>query len=308
LKPRVVSLLPSATEIVCALGLRETLAGVSHECDHPADVVGLPVVTAPKIDVDGNSRQIHQGITDLVREGLSVYRIDTDLLAELRPDLIVTQDQCEVCAVSSEDVAAATRELTRTTAEIVSLSPRRLRDVWRDVETVAGAAGVDDRGQALATELAGRLAGLERRTRRFERPRIACIEWLDPLMAAGNWVPDLVEAAGGSSHLVDAGAHSPWLEFSDLQRAAPEVLCAMPCGFALAKTSAEFRALLQEPRWASLPAVRSGRAFAVDGNQYFNRPGPRLVESAEILAALLHPEDCSDLLPQGSCTRVEREI
>lgn len=303
---RIVSLLPSATEIVCALGLRDQLVGVSHECDFPSDVVGLPIVTEPKIDVDGDSRQIHEGVTDLVREGLSVYRIHTELLGQLQPDLIVTQDQCEVCAVSYDDVVGATRDLTGTAAEIVSLSPRRLRDVWRDMSTVATAAGVEDRGEALAGELSGRIASLERRTRRLERSRIACIEWLDPLMAAGNWVPELIESAGGTSDLVDAGAHSPWLEFADLQRAAPDVLCAMPCGFNLEKTHQEVSSFLREPRWDSLPAVRGDRVFAVDGNQYFNRPGPRLVESAEILAGILHPESCSDLLPDGAASKVAR--
>lgn len=303
---RIVSLLPSATEIVCALGLRDQLVGVSHECDYPGDVRGLPVVTAPKIDVEGESRAIHEGVTELVREGLSVYRIHTGVLADLCPDLIVTQNQCEVCAVSYEDVVKATRDVTGTSAEIVSLSPRRLRDVWRDVQTVATAAGIGDHGESLAGELAARIASLERRTRRLERRRIACIEWLDPLMAAGNWVPELVDVAGGTSDLVDAGSHSPWLEFEDLQRAAPEVLCAMPCGFDLEKTARETMALLDDTRWETIPAVRAGRIFAVDGNQYFNRPGPRLVESAEILAAVLHPESCSDLLPEGSCRKIER--
>ena len=307
MRPRIVSLLPSATEIVCALGLRDRLVGVSHECDHPRDVVGLPVVTAPQIDTDGSSRQIHDAVTDLVRNGLSVYRIHTDLLRELAPDLIVTQDQCEVCAVSYRDVVDATREITGNDVEIVSLQPHRLRDVWRDVERVAESAGCADRGEALSGELADRVASLERRTRRLDSPRVTCIEWLDPLMAAGNWVPDLVDAAGGSSDLVDAGAHSSWLEFGDLQRAAPEVLCAMPCGFDLERTRVELSGILRDPRWEALPAVRDGRVFAVDGNAYFNRPGPRLVESAEILAALLHPDSCRDLLPDAACAMVARD-
>ena len=279
---------------------------MSHECDFPADVIGLPVVTAPKLDVDGSSREIHESVTGLVRDGLSVYRIDTERLGQLAPDLIVTQDQCEVCAVSYEDVVQATRALSGTHAEIVSLRPRRLRDVWKDVETVGAAAGIADRGEALATDLAERMATLERRTTQLEPSRIACIEWLDPLMAAGNWVPELVDAAGGTSDLVEAGTHSPWLEFSDLQRAAPDVLCSMPCGFDLDKTLAETRALLREPHWASLAAVRDDRVYAVDGNTYFNRPGPRLVESAEILAGILHPEACADLVPEGACAKIPR--
>lgn len=301
---RIVSLLPSATEIVCALGLRDGLVGVSHECDFPADVVGLPVLTAPKIDVHGSSREIHESVTGLVGAGLSVYRIDTERLAALAPDLIVTQDQCDVCAVSYDEVVAATRTLLGARAEIVSLQPRRLRDVWNDVRAVATAAGVADRGEALAEELQDRIERLERRTRRLEHPRLACIEWLEPLMAAGNWVPELAEAAGGASDLASAGAHSPWLDFADLERAAPEVICAMPCGFDLARTEEELRAVLEDPRWSSLPAVRADRVFAVDGNAYFNRPGPRLVESAEILAALLHPGTCDDLLAAGAAARV----
>ena len=303
---RIVSLLPSATEIVCALGLEDQLVGVSHECDFPSTVVGRPIVTAAKIDVDGSSRQIHESVGGLVSEGLSVYEIHTEVLEDLRPDLIVTQDQCDVCAVSYDEVVAATRALTGAQAEIVSLSPRRLRDVWQDVERVATAAGIADRGEALAGELASRMALLERRTRRLERSKIACIEWLEPLMAAGNWVPELVQAAGGTGDLVDAGAHSPWLEFADLQRAAPDVICAMPCGFDLERTSAEMSTALRDSRWDSLPAVRAERVFAVDGNAYFNRPGPRLVESAEILAGILHPESCADLIPEGACAPVTR--
>jgi len=301
---RIVSLLPSATEIVCALGLRDRLVGVSHECDHPADVVGLPILTAPKLDVHGSSREIHESVGRLVGAGLSVYRIDTERLAELAPDLIVTQDQCDVCAVSYDEVVEATRALAGSQAEVVSLKPRRLQDVWNDVRAVADAAGVAERGETLARELEERVAGLAERTRRLERSRVACIEWLDPLMAAGNWVPELAEAAGGTGELVAAGAHSPWLDFAELEREAPEVICAMPCGFDLARTEGELRGVLDDPRWSRLPAVRLDRVFAVDGNAYFNRPGPRLVASAEILAGLLHPEECGELVPRGAAARV----
>ncbi len=304
MKPRIVSLLPSATEILCGLGLRENLVGVSHECDHPADVVGLPVVTAAKIDVHGSSREIHEGVTGLIESGLSVYRIDEERLRALQPDLIVTQDQCDVCAVSYEDVVAATRDTVGPATEVISLHPRRLRDVWQDVTRIAAAAGVEERGRALVGELGARLTAVERRTRPLEHPRMACVEWLDPLMVAGNWVPDLIALAGGRSDLVDAGAHSPWIDFSDLERAAPEVLCAMPCGFDLERTAREAARLLDDARWAALPALRAQRFFALDGNAYFNRPGPRLVESAEILAALLHPRECADLMPVGACEPV----
>lgn len=301
---RIVSLLPSATEIVCALGLRDALVGVSHECDHPADVVGLPVLTAPKLDPRGTSRAIDDDIRGLVAAGLGVYAIDATLLEELRPDLIVTQDQCDVCAVAYRDVVDAVRRLAHPSTEIVSLRPGRLDDVWRDVETVAAAAGVADRGREVADRLRARVAALEARTASLPRPRIACLEWFDPLMAAGNWVPDLIAAAGGSGGLAASGAHSSWLEWDALVADRPDVLCAMPCGFSLDRTVAELAVMLQEPRWQLLPAVRDGRVFAVDGSSYFNRPGPRLVESAEILAAILHPAELASLAPPGAVAPV----
>ena len=306
-RPRIVSLLPSATEIVCALGLRDRLVGVSHECDHPADVVGLPVVTASKVDARGSSRDIDRGIRGLVESGLGVYRIDADLLASLAPDLIVTQDQCDVCAVPYADVVEATRALAGRGTEIVSLRPTRIAEVWGDVERVGAAAGVASRGVAVADRLRDRLGELARRVERAvgaTRPRLACIEWLDPLMAAGNWVPELAAIAGAAYDLVPAGEHSARLEWEALGASRPDVVCVMPCGFALDQTRRELPALVADPRWAALPAVRAGRAFAIDGNAYFNRPGPRLVESAEILAGLLHPDGLGQLVIPGAAERI----
>jgi iron complex transport system substrate-binding protein len=302
--PRIVSLLPSATEIVCALGLRESLVGVSHECDFPPGVAGLPVVTAPKLDARRSSAEIDRDVRRLVEEGLGVYRIDTARLGELRPDLIVTQDQCDVCAVSYGDVVRAVRELASERTEIVSLNPTRVADVWQDIARVGEAAGVGERGREVAAALRERLAALERRTRHLARPRLACIEWLDPLMAAGNWLPDLAEAAGGSYTLAAPGEHSRWLDWATLVEAAPDVVCLMPCGFTLAQSCREVADLLARDEWSRLPAVRAGRVFVVDGSAYFNRPGPRLVESAEILAAVLHPEACRELLPPSGVVRL----
>lgn len=301
---RIVSLLPSATEIVCALGLRDRLVGVSHECDFPADVVGLPVLTRAKLDASRPSAQIDRDVRTLLAEGLGLYAIDVDGLRALRPDLIVTQDQCDVCAVSYETVCAAVREIAHPGTEIVSLRPSRLEDVWRDVETVAEAAGIAARGRAVADGLRARIAALAQRTAALPTRRLACIEWLGPLMAAGNWVPDLMTAAGGTSTLATAGAHSAWLEWQTLVDDRPEVLCAMPCGFTLERTVEELRTLLREPRWQDVPAVRDGRVFAVDGSSYFNRPGPRLAESAEILAGILHPSELGDLVPPGAAFQV----
>lgn len=301
---RIVSLLPSATEIVCSLGLREELVGVSHECDFPADVIGLPVLTSAKLDATRPSADIDRDVRALLADGLGLYAIDVDQLRAVRPDLIVTQDQCDVCAVSYDTVRAAVRQLAHPGTEIVSLRPARLDDVWRDVEIVAEAAGIAAHGRAVAEGLRTRVAALAERTAAVRPRRVACIEWLAPLMAAGNWVPDLIAAAGGLSGLAAPGIHSAWLDWQALVDDHPDVLCAMPCGFTLERTAAELSVSLREPRWQELSAVRGGRVFAVDGNSYFNRPGPRLAKSAEILAGILHPSELGHLIPPGAALRV----
>ena len=288
---RVVSLLPSSTEIIHALGCGERLVGRSHECDYPAGITELPPCTEPKFDPNGASREIDERVKAVLEEAVSVYNVDTALLDELAPDLVVTQSQCELCAVSLQDVEAAVRQLVPSKPEVLSLKPNELKDVWRDIASVAEALGVRERGEALLDELRGRLAAVAERAQEIgHRPRAACIEWYDPLMAAGNWVPELVEIAGGVDVLGVRGEHSAWLEWAALEEAAPETIVLMPCGFDIARSRQELPALTERAEWARLEAVQKGRVFVTDGNQFFNRPGPRLVESAEILAEILHPE------------------
>ena len=288
---RIASLIPSATEIACALGFEGQLVGRSHECDFPPGVARLPALTQPKLDVNARSAEIDGRVKALVRDGLSVYRVDAELLRELEPTLILTQDQCEVCAASLEDVEAALAEWTGARPGVVSLDPNELGDVWRDMNRVADALGAPERGRALTEELAGRITDVGERTLRIRaRPSVACIEWIDPLMAAGNWMPELVALAGGKNLFGDAGAHSPWMQWEELRDADPDVVVVLPCGFDLARTRAEMAPLLAQPGWGDLRAVREGRVFLTDGHQYFNRPGPRLVESLEILAEILHPD------------------
>jgi iron complex transport system substrate-binding protein len=204
--------------------------------------------------------------------------------------VIVTQDQCAVCAASLGDLEAALGAWTGVTPKVVSLSPATLGDVWLSFSQVAAALGAPERGHALATELANRISEVAQRAQRLQpRPRVACVEWLDPLMAAGNWVPELVTLAGGEPLLASPGAHSDWLAADALAEADPDRIVVMPCGFDLTRTRAELASVVQESRWQGLRAVRDGRLAVVDGNQYFNRPGPRLVESLEILAEILHP-------------------
>jgi iron complex transport system substrate-binding protein len=284
---RIVSLLPSATEIVHCLGLGQYLVGRSHECDFPIGVEALPVCTAPKFCPAGNSQTIHDRVTQLLQTALSVYEVKTATLAELRPTHVITQSQCEVCAVSLADVQEAVSQLTHGPVEIISLQPNYLHEVWQDIERV---------GHALQVDPVPVVAQLKQRVRQcpsncgVDRPRVACIEWIDPPMSAGNWIPELVEMAGGHNLFGEAGKHSPWLQWSDLEKADPDLLIFMPCGFDMPKTSIEVEQALKQHHWQSLRAVRTGNVFITDGNSFFNRPGPRLVESLEILAEIIRPD------------------
>lgn len=288
--PRVASLLASATEIVCALGFRDALVARSHECDFPADVAHLPAVTETKIAHHRPSAAIDREVRTIVEQGLSVYRVDAERLRTLKPDVIVTQTQCEVCAVSFKDLEEALADWTGAMPQVVPLAPYALADVWRDVERVADALSVPAQGRALVAGFETRIDAIAAKARsRASRPRVACVEWIDPLMAAGNWVPELVALAGGRNLFGAPGVHSPWLEWEALRASDPDVILVLPCGFDIPRILDEMPALTRLPGWASLGAVRQGHVYLLDGNQYFNRSGPRLVESLEILAEILHP-------------------
>ena len=288
---RIVSLLPSATEIVCALGYGDQLVGRSHECDHPASVTELPICSRPRIRVDTSSSEIDKSVKAIVSKGLSVYEIDEETLRTLAPDFIVTQTQCEVCAVSERDVEQAVRDWLDGQGEIISLNPNRLEDVWTDIIRVATALGNPGNGEDVAETLRERMSEIHGRTAQLERrPRVAVIEWIDPLMAAGNWMPTLVDMAGGRNLFGKAGEHSPWMTLDELERSDPDVVVVAACGFGLERTRSEMHPLTDRPEWRALTAVTEGQVFLTDGHHFFNRPGPRLVESLEILAELLHPE------------------
>ncbi len=301
---RIISLLPSSTEIICALGLRAQLVGVSHECDYPSDVVGLPILTEPKLDPRGTSSDIDTRVREIVQEGLSVYRLKTDALQELKPDVIVTQDQCEVCAVSLPDVENAVQCFLTPEVTVVSLRPEKLSDIWTDIRHVAQATGQEGNAEALIRDSKERLGKVEQKTQHLPRPRVACLEWLHPLMAAGNWIPELVDMAGGEYGLVDAGAHTPTITWDALVAYQPEVIVITPCGFQIPQSQSDLPQLTAHPHWQTLPAVQKNRVYVADGNAYYNRPGPRIVESAEILAEILHPEACAGMAVPGSYIRV----
>ncbi len=288
---RIVSLLPSATEIVAALGFGDALVGRSHECDFPPGVEELPVLTAPLIDPSGSSREIHEQVGKRLADAASVYRVDADLLRALAPTHVVTQVHCEVCAVSLGDVREALGGGSEPAPVLVALGASTLAEVMADIERVAVALGAAAEGASATRALSGRLQAIEAdAVRAPRRPRVATIEWLSPPMAAGNWVPELVRMAGGENLFGEPGRHSPWLAPNALAAADPDVVVVFPCGFSLERTESEAHLLRDIPGFDRTAAAASGSVFLADGNQYFNRPGPRLVESLEILAEILHPE------------------
>ncbi len=288
--PRVVSLIASATEIVYALGLGDLLVARSHECDWPPEVARLPAASRPSFATTGSSRAIDLAVKDRLAKALSIYEVDAGVLARVRPDVILTQTQCAVCAVTPGDVERAVCQLAGQAVTVVALEPNRLGDVWEDVRRVATALGEPARGEAVVERLRRRVVEIGTRAAALPRPTVATVEWMDPLMAAGNWMPELIELAGGTSVVGEVGKHSPWITWDDLAATDPDVILVSPCGFDLARTGQEVPRLTERPEWRRLAAVRAGRVFAADGNAYFHRPGPRLVESLEILAEMLHPE------------------
>jgi iron complex transport system substrate-binding protein len=307
MSPRIVSLLPSATEIVCALGLQDQLVGVSHECDYPPEIVGRPALTEPKINPRRASAAIDRDVRRLVEDGLSVYRIRTDVLRQLAPDVIVTQDQCEVCAVSYPEVERAARQCLDSDVAIVSLRPTRLDDILADIGRVAVACDRVAAGEALVAGMRQRLHAIGERAKRVHsRPRVACLEWLDPLMMAGNWIPELVDLAGGGYDVVTPGALTPTISWADLAAYAPDVIVVMPCGFKIEQTQEEMETLTGKREWQELPAVRNRRVYIADGNAYLNRPGPRIVDSAALLAGLIQPGFFATGIPPGSWSAVDR--
>jgi iron complex transport system substrate-binding protein len=289
---RVISLLPSATEIVCVLGAADHLIGISHECDFPEEIRDRTVLTRSRIDVRGTSRTIDTLVREVTRDALSIYEIDDEQLAALAPDVIVTQDLCEVCAVSLDDVRAAVARLAhRDNVEVVSLHPTRLADVLGDIERVGEALGRRGRGAAVRAALDRRIRAIAERAAAISaRPRVVTLEWLDPLMVGGTWMPELVEVAGGAPVGAEAGAPAPTIDAAALAAMAPHVVVIKPCGFTIDRSLAE-RDMIER---VVLRVPGDARVYLTDGNAFFNRPGPRLVESLEILAACVHPEHFSD--------------
>ena len=288
---RIVSLLPSATEIIDCLGLTEALVGRSHECDYPPSVKDLPICTEARLDSNKKSGEIDAEVKTLIEEALSIYKIKIDVLEQLQPTHIVTQDQCDVCAVNFAEVEKAIAKLINSHPQIISLQPNLLNEVWEDIRGVAQTIGVD--ATSVLNQLQTRNNTIVLKVKDLpdeSLPTVLALEWTEPLMGGGNWIPELIENAGGKPLLSVKGEHSPYLSWESLIDANPEVIVIMPCGFDLERTEQESQVLKQHPEWNSLQAVKNDQVFIVDGNAYFNRPGPRLVDSAEILAEIFHPQ------------------
>lgn len=299
---RICSLLPSATEIVCALGLEDRLVGVTHECDYPAAVVDKPRVTSSVIDAGGMSgRDIDEAVRASLAEESTIYRLDRDLLEELAPDLILTQELCDVCAVSSDHVKTAVDSLSGS-PRVVSLEPRTLAQVLDSILHVGRCAGALQAAIALTDSLRDRLRAVARAVAGRSPVRVLTLEWIDPPFVGGHWVPDMVALAGGEDVLGRAGAPSREVDWDEVARASPDLVVAMPCGFGLERAAEELDRAPLPAQWYRLPAVRSGAVYVVDGSSYFNRPGPRLVDGVEILASILHPDVYSGA-PLGSFAR-----
>ena len=290
MKQRVLSLLSSTTEIIYALGCGDRLVGRSHECDYPEEVSELPICTIPKFNVDGTSREVDDEVKSLVQSALSIYYINEKLLKELKPDIIFTQSQCEVCAVSVSDVENALKNITGLSSRVISVEPNSVEDIVNDILTIAEILNVRKKGKELVESIKAKIDNTEKIVYQKSSPSVAAIEWIDPLMAAGNWVPQLIKVAGGKNLFGEAGKHSPWMKYNDLVEQDPEIIIVMPCGYDIKKSLIEIKTLESKKGWGSLKAVRNRNVYITDGNQFFNRPGPRIIESLEILLEIIHSD------------------
>jgi iron complex transport system substrate-binding protein len=293
---RICSFLPSATEIVYALGLGDALYGVSHECDYPSEARRKPRIVRSRFETaDRSSAEIHRLVADSVSRGEPIYEVDLEVMTQARPDLVITQELCDVCAVSAEDVRHAVASLDPV-PRVVSLDPASLGDVLRDIETVGEIVGRVERARELTGDLQRRIDTVRSMvsdagaSEAGSRPRVACIEWLDPLIVAGHWIPEMVAFAGGTDGLAEPGAPSRTIDMDELAGYAPEVLILMPCGMDVSRGVEEFSRLRNLEDWRDLPAVRNGRVYAVDAGGLFSRSGPRLVDGLEVMARVVHPD------------------
>jgi iron complex transport system substrate-binding protein len=299
---RICSLLPSATEVIALLGLSDALVGISHECDYPPSIKSVPVMVEPVIAPHGlASADIDRQVGQLVAAGQRLYRLKDHLLRQSQPDLILSQDLCHVCAVTPDQLHEALCAMPRQPT-VLTLNPNTVDDVIDDVVRIGDAAGRPAEGHRLAKQLRDRLVAIRTRVQDISnRPRVVCIEWLSPLYVAGHWVPEMVQLAGGQDVLAQPGSPSRVVTWDEVQAAAPDVLIVMPCGFSVAQTQTELFRMRQQPGQWSLSSNLAQRIFLVDASSYFSRPGPRLIDGIELLAAILHPSDHEHIHESMAC-------
>jgi iron complex transport system substrate-binding protein len=289
---RIVSLLPSATEILCRLGLEENIVGISHECDFPASIKNRPTLTGPKLDPHQRGSQIHADLQSLIQKSLSIYDVNVELLKNLKPDLIVTQDQCRVCAIATEDLEKALCKTLSPQTQICTLSPHTLDDIHRDFNRIGKTTQTETAAKDLITEFWIQLNSINSKvgTSLPSHPRVLCLEWLEPLMVAGGWIPEIVKIAGGQPLIVSEPEKFRTLSWEEIETANPDMVVIFPCGYPIEKTLHELKTSSELKKLALLKAYQNEKVFVCDGNQYFNRPGPRITDSCRILASLFHPD------------------
>ena len=288
-RTRIISLLPSGTETVAALGLSAQLVGRSHECDYPLAVRDLPACSEPKYPSEGTSPEINKAVRVILQEALSIYTVDIDLIKSLKPTHIITQSQCEVCAVSTDELQEALNEfISKQSVTVIDLNPESMEHIYADMIGIASSLNVSAAGREVVDKMKESFSSLVEKTVGLDRPKIAHIEWIEPIMVAGHWTYDLIDMAGAENSFPDDNKR--WISFEDLLKANPDKIVIAPCGFSIERTLREMHFLTTKPGWDSLAAVRSNEVYLSDGNQYFNRSGPRLVDSAEILSEIYHPE------------------
>lgn len=289
--PRIISFLPAATEMVFALGLGDALVGVSHECDFPPAAKTKPVVVKPALALEKMTLwEIDAAVAARIGSGQNLYAVDESLLRELKPNLILTQNLCQVCGPSGNEITVVLKTL-QPKPEIVWLTPHSLADIFQNLRELAGVTGRTAQAEKLIASASGRLQQISALTKNLShRPRVFCLEWIDPYYCCGHWVPEMIELAGGVDALGRQGADSVRVAWPDIAAWAPEILIVSPCGFSTQQAVAQAEQLLRQPGWSDLPAARSGRVFAVNANAYFARPGPRVVDGVELLAHLIHPD------------------
>ena len=288
---RIISLISSGTEIVSSLGCSDSLVGISHECDYPPSISELPICSEPKIDVSGSSLEVDKQVKSLLQEALSIYRIKEEKISELKPDIIITQSQCKVCAVSLDDVQNALKKQLGINPLIISLEPNNLNDVLIDIQNLGNALGKTHEANKIINTFKTEIHQLKKYNEGRKKITLACIEWIEPLMFAGNWVPEIVDIAGASDLFGVNGEHSSWSEYSLLFKNNPDKIIFMPCGYDMKKTKSEVKSLDHMKGWSDLRAVKSGNAYITDGSQYFNRPGPRLLDSIKIMHDIINDTD-----------------